>query len=197
MARYGAKYIRWAPFAAESPEPENALPKYGPAISLAELNKLTDAPTFAEGKQYGDDGLAEYVSEFVEVAIDLEITDLPVDIEQPVLGVKKTGTPTNAEITHFSSDDTAPYGGLGFVSCIMRNNVRKYQGIFYPKVKAAMQGEEFTTKGDSITLTGGKLKFVGAAANSGDWKLKSNYLASFAEAKKWVDDLHSGTAPGK
>ena len=29
---YGAKYILWAPFAAENAEEDHKLPKYGPAV---------------------------------------------------------------------------------------------------------------------------------------------------------------------
>lgn len=191
MARYGAKYIRWAPFATETPEPEGALPKYGAVLSLSELQKISDNPTYAEGKQPGDDGLAEYVREFTEADVDVEITDLPVELEQAVLGAKETASGTH-KVTRFGTSDVAPYGGLGAVSCIQRNNVKKYQAIVYPKVKAAMQGEEYTTKGDSITLTGGKLKFKAMACASSDWKLKSPYLATEAEAKAFIDAIFNG-----
>ena len=192
MARYGAKGIQWAPFATESAEKEGVLPKYGAALPLSELQKVVDAPTFAEGKQRGDDGLTEYVNEFVEAAVDVEITDLPVELEQAVLGatVKQE---TAGDITRFGVNTSAPYGALGFISCVQRKNVKKYQGIFYPKLKASMQGEEYTTKGDSITLAGGKLKFVAMACNSSDWKLKSKYLESESAVKTWLKALFEGT----
>ena len=187
MARYGAKHIFWAPIAEET---EAALPTYEAALQLAELRKVSDNPTFAEGKQYGDDGLAEYVNEFVEADVDVEITDLPPEMEQAVLGAQ-TATVSDGALTRFGANDTAPYGGLAFVSCIQRNNAKKYQVIFYPKLKAAMQGEEFTTKEGSITLAGGKLKFKAMAGKTGDWKLKSAYLPTEDAAKKYVTDLLS------
>lgn len=191
MARYGAKYIRWAPFATETPEPEGALPKYGAVLALSELQKISDNPTYAEGKQRGDDGLAEYVHEFTEADVDVEITDLPVEHEQAILGAREKVDGTH-KVTCFGTSDVAPYGGLGAVSCIQRNNVKKYQAIVYPKVKAAMQGEEYTTKGDSITLVGGKLKFKAMACASSDWKLKSPYLATEAEAKDFINAIFKG-----
>ena len=55
MAKYGAKYLQWAPFAAENPDAlETAFPKYGDPISLGALVSVTDTPTFNEAKMYGD-----------------------------------------------------------------------------------------------------------------------------------------------
>ena len=43
MAKYGAKYLQWAPFAAENPDAlETAFPKYGDPISLGALVSVTD-----------------------------------------------------------------------------------------------------------------------------------------------------------
>ena len=190
MARYGAKYIRWAPFAEQNPEPAGAFPSYGTAIGLAEMQKVSDNPNFAEGTQYGDDGLQEYMNEFRDADVDIEVTDLPVDIEKPVLGV--THTAKTGSIVCVNVADTPPYGGVGFVSCIIRKNVRKYQAIIYPKAKAAMQGDEYVTKGESLTLSGGKLKFKIAACETGDWKLKSTYQETEAAAKALVDDFFGG-----
>ena len=115
MARYGAKYIRWAPFAEQNPEPAGAFPSYGTAIGLAEMQKVSDNPNFAEGTQYGDDGLQEYMNEFRDADVDIEVTDLPVDIEKPVLGV--THTAKTGSIVCVNVADNPPYGGVGFVSC--------------------------------------------------------------------------------
>ena len=75
MGRYGAKYIQWAPFAEQTPDAlASAYPKYGTPMNLGPLTKVTDAPTFNEAKAYGDNALAEYVVEFKECQVDVEIT---------------------------------------------------------------------------------------------------------------------------
>lgn len=191
MARYGAKYIRWAPWAAEQTTTTSGFPSYGTAIALAELQKVSDTPNFNEASQYGDDGLQEYVNEFKDVDVDIEITDLPVETEQQVLGSSQTAK--NGDVVVCTTSDNPPYGGMGFVSCILRKNERKYQAIIYPRLKATMQGEEYSTKGDSLTLAGGKLKFKGSATDVGDWKLKSKYQDTEAAAKAIVDSFFSGT----
>lgn len=183
MATYGAKYIK---FALLKTEPDDAIPTYENAVQIAELQKLTDNPTYSEGKQYGDDRLVEYVSEFNEADVDLEVTDLDNQMQSTIFGATLSGENTNEELA-FGGSDTAPYGGLGAVICRMRGNVKTYQGVLYTKVKASMQGEEFTTKGDNITLAGGKLKFKATEPKFGKWKIKSAMFPTLESAKSWVD----------
>lgn len=184
--RYGAKKLMWAPFAETDAEPVGSLPKYGTAMQLGELNKVTDSPAFNEAKAYGDNGLARYVNEFKEVPIDVEILDLTNEQASAVTG-SKLGT-TEGKDLHFNTEDNAPYGGLSFyINELMAGNVKKYKGIFYPKVKASMQGKEYSTKGDTITLANEKLRFLGSAAKNGDWKIESEYFATEAEAEAWVE----------
>jgi hypothetical protein len=194
MAKYGAKYLRWAPFASVSPdESASALPKYGTPIDLGALVKVTDSPSFNEAKQYGDNTLKEYVSEFKECPVDVELTELAQSVASAVLGAALLTTGDDTDIK-FAADDTAPYGGLAFYVTKMVGNVKKYTGVYYTKVKATMQGEEYTTKGDTITLTGGKLHFVASAPAIGQWKLMSSDLADEAAAKTWVDGKIKATA---
>ena len=159
MASYGAKYIQWAPFAETSPdESAEAYPKYGDPINLGALQKATDSPSYNEAKIYGDDALDEYVSEFKECPIDVEITELSNAVASAVTGAQIDSS--GDKDLHFNSSDEAPYGGMAFFVKKMVHKKVVYQGIYYPKLKATMQGEEFNTKGDSITLAGGKLHFL-------------------------------------
>lgn len=185
MAKYGAKYLRFAPFAETNPEPDDALPNYGTPMGLGALVKVSEAPAFNEGKIYGDNELAEYVNEFKECVIDVEITELSNTVAAALLGATLTTTPDKE--LQFSGGDNAPYGGFGFIACKQINNVKKYQGVYYPKVKAAIQGDEYATKGDGITLTGGKLKLTTTTAKNGQWKVLSDDLETEELAKTWVD----------
>lgn len=186
MASYGAKYIQWAPFAETSPdESAEAYPKYGDPINLGALQKATDSPSYNEAKIYGDDALDEYVSEFKECPIDVEITELSNAVASAVTGAQIDSS--GDKDLHFNSSDEAPYGGMAFFVKKMVHKKVVYQGIYYPKLKATMQGEAFNTKGDSITLAGGKLHFLASTCAKGDWKVKSDDLATEAAAKTWVD----------
>ena len=74
---YGAKYIRWAPFAKENPEAAGELPSYEAAVSLGALNKVTESPSFNEAKGYGDNAMKVYINKFRESAIGVEVTEIP------------------------------------------------------------------------------------------------------------------------
>ena len=86
-------------------------------------------------------------------------------------------------------DYEAGYGGLAFyINKMLEGNVKVYQGIYYPKVKASVQGEEYSTKGESITLANSKIRFLASACNSGDWKILSKDFETETEAASWVDE---------
>lgn len=186
MAKYGAKYVKWAPFADSNPdENSTAYPKYGKAISLGKLMSVAENPTFISGKIYGDNGLDESVDEFSELNVDVGVTELANDVAAPVLGAS-LGTGQNTDLEH-GADDDAPYGGMAFYVNKLVKRKKQYQGIYYPKLKASMQGETFETKGNNLNLTGGALKFTGSASANGKWKVKSRNFDTEAEAIAWVD----------
>lgn len=187
MAKYGAKLLQWAPFAASSPDANTtALPHYGTPANLGELVKVTDSPAFNEGKIYGDNALAEHVVEFKECGIDVEVTELSASVAASIFGATLASSNDDTDLK-FGADDTAPYGGLAFYVCKMIDGVKKYQGVYYPKVKATMQGDEYATKGDGITLTGGKIHFTAGVPANGKWKLESSDIASESDAATWVN----------
>lgn len=185
MAKYGARYIKWAPFSETNAEPDNAMPNYGTAIGLSKLSRVSDSPTYAEGKLYGDDELAEYVNEFTENPIDVEVTDLSNAMAKAIYGAK--GSDLSDGDLVLGADDAAPYGGFGFVSLKMVDGKKSYVGIFYPKCKAQPQGEEYNTKSDNISLATSKIHFVGSAAKNGAWKIVSPDQTTLEAAKTWLD----------
>lgn len=189
--RYGAKYLQWAPFIETDAEPDTGLPKYGAALNIGELNLLSDSPAFNEVRAHGDDRLARFANEFRENPIDVEVLDILNSTMSAISGSKiDEGTGLK-----FNTGDSAPYGGLGFYSTgLDRDNKKTYQGIFYPKVKAAVQGESYSTKGDSITLSNQRLRFMGMASKAGDWKILSEPFDTESECKAWVDKMLKGSS---
>lgn len=187
---YGAKGLRWAPFAASNPEPENALPNYGTPLTLGELVKLTDNPSFVEAKAAGDNNAtARYIKKFQQCTVDAEVLEFSNEVASAIFG-SKLDTTENKKNLHFNDADNPPYGGLAFYTAnLMSGNAVKYQGVYYPKLKASMQGKEYNTTGDSITLTSGKTQFMAMRCNNGDWKIQSEFFATEAEAIAWVNEM--------
>lgn len=181
---YGAKNIRWAPITAE---PTGALPTYGPAVKLGELNQVADSPSFVEAKASGDNNAtARYVRKFQQATVDVTVLDILNEVAASIFGAKIDET--QKKDLHFNKDDKPPYGGMAFYTeNLMEDDKVKYQGIFYTKAKANMQGKTYDTTGDSITLSSSKVQFVSTACNNGDWKIESALFDTEAEAEAWAE----------
>lgn len=188
---YGAKYIRWAPFAETNPEPDGKLPSYGEAVSLGSLNKVAETPSFNEAKGYGDNSLKVYVNKFKEATLAVEVTEIPRDAMSAVSGSEiESGEKKNM---WFGDSDKPPYGGLGFyVNMLLDDGRDVCRGLFYPKVKAMLQGGEYNTNGDNITLSTGKLQFTASSCKLGKWRCYSVDFETEDEAKAWVDGMFTG-----
>lgn len=190
--KYGARYIRWAPFAEGASSAPNAVPSYGTAVGIGALQKVTDNPAFNTAKAYGDDGIVVQLDEYKENIVAVEITTIPQAVATSMFGAESVSE-SDGGGTQYGTEDKAPFGGLGFVSCkIGDDGVRYYQGILYPKVQATLQGNEYTTKGETVTLNGDKVQFTGYAAplttgGTSKWKWESDHLATPALACAWVD----------
>ena len=49
MAKYGARYSRWAPWADEFEDKDTQkIPKYGPVVDVGQLNKINESLNFNE-----------------------------------------------------------------------------------------------------------------------------------------------------
>ena len=178
--KYGAKYLKFAPFSGT--EPTNALPTYGSVIELAEMVKMADAPEYNPAKSYGSNRLVVELNEFKSAGVDAEITDLTNAQASTIFGASNT---TDLEF----GDDDPPFGGLVCISNLMKNDgTRKYQGVYYPKVRAVPpQATEYASKGESITLVNDKVKFTAYQPNYGKWKILSPEYSTEADAKAWCD----------
>ena len=189
---YGATKLRWAPIVEE---PAGALPTYGQARELGELNRLSDNPTYNEAKAYGNNALRRHVNKFKEVPIDVTILDISNENASAITGAA-IAEEAGQDLV-FGVNDNAPYGGLSFyVNELLEGNVDAFKGIYYPKAKANMQGQEYTTMGENITLAAKTLRFLGAAANNGQWKVESKYFTTEAEADAWAAAKLAGEGAG-
>lgn len=194
--QYGAKMIQWAPFAATDPETASAPPKLGTPANLGALNKVTETINFNRVSAYGDNVKKVEIVEFKDGSLAVETLYLSNANAAAVTGAE-LGTTDGDKDLKFSSNDTAPYGSLAFYTNHMRDDGTKYyQGIFYPKVKANMEGESYETKGDSIVLSNAKLTFTVFEPLYGKYKHKSEEFDTEAKAAAWVNEKIKAAAGG-
>ena len=116
-----------------------------------------------------------------DYTLDVESAQLPFETERTLYGLAGEGDLV------YNVDRTPPWGGLTFVRSLMIHGQKKWQGIYYPKVKAAVQGEEDATKSKGMSFTGDKIHFIGTSAKNGDYKVKSELQDTAAAAQTWCD----------
>ena len=163
------------------------MPNYGTPMKLGDLMSVVETLNFSEVESRADDVRKIYVREFVDGSLAVSVRELPNETASAVTRPKIDSTEGSKDI-HFSSNDTAPYGGLGYhTSNIKADGSKYYKGIFYPKVKASMNGRTYNTKQKTIVLDSPKLTFAVDACNTGDYRIESDELTTEAAAKAWVN----------
>ena len=174
MPQYGAKNLQWAPFAASNPEPEDALPNYGTPMKLGDLMSVAETLNFSEVESRADDVRKIYLREFVDGSLAVGVLELPNETASAVTGAQIDST-EGAKDIHFSSNDTSPYGCLGFYTTnIKADGSKYYKGLFYPKVKASLDGRTYNTKQKTIVLDSPKLTLSVDACNTGEYRIESD-----------------------
>lgn len=185
--------LMWAPFAKENAETEGRLPKYDTPEQIGSLNKVSDNPSFNEAKGYGNNRLVVYVNKFKEDIVSVEVTEIPRELMSKIAGTEIE--PGEHKNMRFKTTDAPPYGGMGFfVNKALDDGRIVFMGVFFPKAKAMLQGVEYNTDGENITLSTEKLQFTAAAAKTNDWKIESDHFETEAEAIAWVAGMFDGTA---
>lgn len=192
MAKYGALYLKWAPFAADNADEDaSKLPKYQAAVTLGSLISVADSVNVQSATISGDDVVEDRIDEVSDYSLAVGITELENEVAGKVFGAEIESTSSDLS---YGFDDEAPQGGLGLVSKRRFKGKTFYKGIFYPKVQAVRQGVTYNTKGTSITLSGDDLQFNGTAPACRKSKIESKALDTEAEAKSWVDKKFTESA---
>lgn len=194
--QYGAKMIQWAPFAASNPESASAPPKLGTPANLGALNKVTETINFNRISGHGDNVKKVEIVEFKDGSLAVETLYLSNENAAALTGAE-LGTTDGDKDLKFGSNDVAPYGSLAFYTNCMKDDGTKYcQGVFFPKVKANMEGESYETKGESIVLSNAKLTFAVFEPLYGKYRHKSPEFDTEAKAAAWVNEKIKAAAGG-
>lgn len=196
MPQYGAKMLQWAPFAASNPEPEDALPNYGTPMNLGGLMSVAETLNFSEVESRADDVRKIYIKEFTDGSLAVGILEMSNEVAHAITGATIDNSGSAKDI-HFSANDNPPYGCLGFYTTNAKADGSKYyKGLFYPKVKASLDGRTYNTKQKTIVLNSPTLTFAVDAAANGEYRIESEELSTESAAKAWVNGKVKAAAGG-
>lgn len=190
MAKYGARYSHWAPWAKDFEDTDvTALPKYGTVVNVGQLNKATESLNFNEGSLPGDDQIVLYEKLYKDGTVDVESVYLAVTDAATMLGAS-----CDAEngLAH-GDDDKPPYGGYGCITHHVSKTKSYFQAIFYPKVKAAASNETYETGGNGVNFSTDKLSFHVESPACRKYKIIKDFDTE-EEARAYIDALFAGTA---
>ena len=143
MASIGMQYPVWAELTGES----NHTQTYGTGIVLGRAVSANLTWEKDDGELRGDDAVAETDNGITGYTIDISTTELEEEKEAAVLGYQKVGTTDEYEIT----DDSAPYGGFGYIRVMKRRGVRLFKALWYPKLQFSSGNETDNTKQRQIS----------------------------------------------
>ena len=163
----------------------------GGLVQFARAIAFSVAPTFAEAAlACDDDPHGEYEKEFVEADVTLGTDTVPVDVNEVLFGAtvsaSASGTGAEENVVTYKKDDQANEVGTAVIGDEVLHGVKKWVAVFLPRVKYADPGEDFETKGSSITYKTPSITGKAYAETDGTWR-KRAVFGTEAEAIAWIE----------
>lgn len=186
--KMGANKPYFAPITKEN---QNTFPTYGTAEEFSEFVSLTEALEFAEASFYSNNRKSESSRAFKSGRLTYGNKGLSPDTIAKIYGAKLA---ESGELS-YGANNAAPRIGFGFFRELEDNGVRYYEGVYYPAVKASMEGETDNTRGDNITYEGNTtvMEIYALGDIDATWKV-TEIFATADEAEAWVKGKLGATA---
>lgn len=140
-------------------------------------------------KLYADDVVAESDTSFQSGTITLGIDDEDDAMMATLLGHEIV----NGEMVR-SSEDVAPYVGLGRVVTKMVGGAYKYKVEFLKKAKFSEPSQENNTKGESLEFGTSELSGQVATLANGEWSVTKTF-DNEADAQAYLNSFFSSGTP--
>lgn len=115
---------------------------YDPPVRIVGAIEATITPTVNTETLYADDAPSEVASAMGEIELELNVKDVPLDVQAALLG----HTLNDEGVLIKDKDDQAPYIALGFKS--LKSN-GKYRYIWLLKGKFSIPEQSYMTKQDT------------------------------------------------
>ena len=159
--------------------------KYKNGFKCGEAIETSVTPNSNEASLFGDNKQIESVAEFKNANVSLGVTKMPIIAAAVVFGHKVNDA--GEEISN--AEDSAGYVGYGFITAEMEDGIKKYRACVLYKVKFKEGEDAYSTKGDSIVFKTPTLSGIAMARDDGEWRKKSPYFNSLAEADLWIQKI--------
>ncbi len=159
---------------------------YGAPERLAKAITADLSVNVAEAVLYADDGADVVVKEFVDGELKLVINDLVPAMQAKLLGQ----TIEDEKVIYANEADLAPYFAVGFRA---KKPNGSYKYVWLYKVKFAIPGESYKTKGENIEFTTPEITGKIVKNNKGDWKVDAVLTESDPIATTWFTAVKEKT----
>lgn len=186
MARIGLNNFRYAIATVDA---TTGAVTYGGAKKPAKAISFTFEPNIAEASLYADDDRSEYDSRVTGGSVTMGIDREDITTMCDVLG--HTKTLAGEEID--STDDVAPYVGVGRVTNLMVDGVRKYRGTVLSLVKFSEPTESDNTMGESIDFQTSELSGQMIVPANKKWRQREIF-DTHAEAIQYIESKLGASA---
>lgn len=160
---------------------------YGTPKTPAKAISFNFEPTLSDASLYADDGLAERDSSVTGGTVTMGIDREDLETLADLLG--HTYTEQNGIVDNVT--DVAPYVGVGRVTTLMVDNVRKYRATVLALIKFQEPSEEDTTLGESVEFNTSELEGTMVIPVDGQWRHRKMFDTK-AEAVTYMEGLLSG-----
>lgn len=166
MARIGLTNFRYSVLT----EAADGTPSYAGAVTPAKAVSCSVSVENNDASLYADDTLAESDTSFAGGTVTMGIDEDDLTTMAALLG----HTITDGEMTR-STDDVAPYVGLGRIVTKMVNGAYKYKVEFLYKVKFSEPSQEDTTRGESVEFGTTEIEGTLSALANGNWSIAQTF----------------------
>lgn len=182
------------PYIAKYNVAEDGTVSYSDGRKMAKGVSLSFEPeTSDDNILYGDNGPAESDKEFGGGTLEMGVTELTLADAALLLGLTVESITLDGEETpsgtsiKFGGDTEIPYIGTGSIVTKKVNGKARHRAVIFPKVQFAYPGDDYETKGETITwktpeLSATVMRDDTAAANWREWA----EFDSEAAAEKYI-----------
>lgn len=186
MAYYGLKKPYFAPFNEDGTTYDSTKLQ-----TVARAIAFSVTPNFAEGSLAADDDpQSEYDREFTDADVTLGTDTLPIAVHKILFGA--TSTDEDKTVVDKVSDNAA-YVGVAVIAPQKVRGKKTWACIFMPKVKFAVPGDDFETKGNSISYKTPSITGKASQNAAGEWRRKHE-AASEEDAIAWINQQFGAAA---